>query len=340
MNSSETVNYGTAILSKNLESRSKAEIIIETGSLIFINALALFGNTLVVIAFLWKPRLRNITNTFIIALCMSDIVMALFPMPMSAGALMFGDWPFGEIVCTVQGFMVNFLAFVSLQIMALTAVNRFYKIKKPIKCNVIFTYRNTILMILGACLVSLCVSISILFTAQNDYVFAFHPGKIICVAVNVAKVYSMIYTAVSSLFFVILPAIVIVVCYTKVFRKLREHNQRLNFRIGQVHELQPDAVNIRRESQLSRLEFLISRTLFGTVFGFFVCWIPCFGIDIEDIMIHEYLDRRVYLVYMYLAYSSSAINPLIYGILNPSFRREFFKVLSCRRRRQDISSLN
>lgn len=317
------------VLRMSLASRSSAEIVIETSSLIFINVLALSGNTMVVIAFLWKPRLRNITNTFIIALSMSDIMMALFPMPMSVGALMLGEWHFGDAACAVQGFMVNFLAFVSLLIMALTAVNRFYKIKKPLKCNVIFTYRNTVIMLLSACFVSLAVSISYVFTSERT---ALHPGKIICVPLNPSKLHSLIYTIISGLMFVILPAVVIVFCYFKVFQKLRQHNQRLNYNIGQVQEQQPDTTANRRESQLSRLEFMISRTLFGTVLGFFICWIPCFGIDITDIMMHTYLNRRVYLVYMYLAYTSSAINPLIYGILNPSFRREFFHVIFCRRK--------
>jgi len=327
------------VLWMSLASRSQAEIVIETSSLIFINILALLGNTMVVIAFLWKPRLRNITNTFIIALSISDIMMALFPMPMSVGALMLGGWHFGGITCTVQGFMINFLAFVSLQIMALTAVNRFYKIKKPLKCNVIFTYRNTVVMILAACVFSLAVSISLVFTSR-DTIFAFHPGKAICVSKNPNKLHSLMYTVVSSLFFVVLPAVVIVFCYTKVFQKLRQHNQRLNCKAGQVNEVQRDAVtNLnRRESQLSRLEVMICRTLFGTVLGFYICWIPCFGIDITDVMIHTYLNRRVYLVYMYLAYTSSAINPLIYGILNPSFRREFFNVMFCRRKTDAVTN--
>ncbi|KAK3705661.1 hypothetical protein QZH41_000943 [Actinostola sp. cb2023] len=329
MNSTESNLTYAELLRREFASRSRTEIIVSSSTLIFINALALFGNTMVVIAFLWKPRLRNITNTFIIALCLSDILMALFPMPMSAGALMLGEWPYNDISCTVQGFLVNFLAFVSLQIMALTAVNRFYKIKKPLRCNIIFTYRSTVLMISAACLVSLGVSISLVFTT-TDRVFLFHPGKIICVPGNMGLYYSLIYTTLSSLFFVVLPATVIVICYTKVFRKLRKHNQQLHRRVGQ----HPNALNIRRESKMRRSEITISRTLFGTVLGFFVCWIPCFGIDIADVMISDNLDRRVYLVYMYLAYTSSAINPLIYGILNPSFRREFFNVLSCKNGRE------
>lgn len=335
MNSSKIVRPNAEILSREFGERSQAAVIVETSFLVFINLLALFGNSMVVIAFLSKPRLRNITNTFIIALCMSDIVMALFPMPLSVGALMLGEWPFSGVTCTIQGFMVTFLAFISLQIMALTAINRYYKIKKPIKCSAVFKIRNTVLMILAACVVSLGVSISIIFTA-NDDVFAFHPGKIICVPISLNMTYSLIYTTVSSVFFVILPAAVIVICYSKVFTKLKHHNQRFHNRIGQVQDTDPVAITMRRESQLSRLEVLISRTLFGTVLGFFICWIPCFGIDIADVMIRDALDRRVYLVYMYLAYTSSAINPIIYGMLNPSFRREFCNVFSCCRKRKDL----
>jgi hypothetical protein len=119
------------------------------------------------------------------------------------------------------------------------------------------------------------------------------------------------------------------VCYIKVFQKLRQHNQQLHQRISGLQLGQPDAA-LHQESALSRSKIAITRTLFGTVLGFFICWIPCFLIDVLDVMRDDWFDRRVYLLYMYLAYTSSAINPLIYGILNPSFRKEFFNMIRCK----------
>lgn len=307
--------------------RSVVEIVIESLTLIFINILALVGNTLVVLAFIRNPALRNVTNTFIIALSLSDIVMAIFPMPLSVGALISGQWLYGDIMCAIQGVVVFFLAFVSLQIMALTAVNRYYKIIKPLRCEKIFKRWSTICMIICACLISIALVASMHFTSPT-WEFGFHRGKVICVQLGDSDLYQLIYTMFASVFFVIVPAIVIMVCYYKVFRKLRQHTKQLRARIKGLQTGQPD-VALRQESALSRSKMAITRTLFGTVLGFFICWIPCFLIDILDVMQEDWFDRRVYLVYMYLAYTSSAINPLIYGILNPSFRREFFNMVTC-----------
>ena len=70
--------------------------------------------------------------------------------------------------------------------------------------------------------------------------------------------------------------------------------------------------------------------MFAIVIAFFLCWIPCIVIDLVDISRDDWFDRRVYLAYTYFAYTSSAINPIIYGIMNRSFRVEYLKFLRYR----------
>ena len=55
-------------------------------------------------------------------------------------------------------------------------------------------------------------------------------------------------------------------------------------------------------------------------------------IDLVD-TIHEkwiFLARPTYIAYSFLAVFSSALNPLIYGVLNKRFRKDYLKVLCCR----------
>ena len=40
--------------------------------------------------------------------------------------------------------------------------------------------------------------------------------------------------------------------------------------------------------------------------------------------------REVYVAYTFLAHISSALNPLIYGVLNKNFRIDYLKLLCCR----------
>jgi len=111
--------------------RSMGQVVADVGPLFLINLTALFGNTLLCIAFLKNNHLRSVTNMFVLTLAVSDIIMSLTCMPLSEGSLIAGEWIFGDLLCHIQGFLAHFLAFLSLQMMAITAVNRYFRVMKP-----------------------------------------------------------------------------------------------------------------------------------------------------------------------------------------------------------------
>ena len=308
-----------AVFPNSLMNRSMSQVVADVGPLFLINLTALFGNTLLCIAFIKNNHLRSVTNIFVLTLAVSDIVMSLTCMPLSEGSLLAGEWIFGDLLCHIQGFLTHFLAFLSLEMMAVTAVNRYFRVIKPDLYRKIFTPGYTTLIILSASLLSVGILASITF-AQHGNLFVFHPGKAICVNLYRSLISTQIYTIFSSVTFVFLPAIVIIWCYSKVFRAIRRH-----FRRWAARKLSSASIN-----SINPAEIVVTRTVFAIVIAFFICWIPCIVIDLVDITRDEWFDRRVYLAYTYFAYTSSAINPIIYGIMNRSFRLEYLKLLKCR----------
>lgn len=211
-----------------------------------------------------------------------------------------------------------FLAFLSLQIMALTAINRYFRVIKPRFYRKVFTPFHTTLMIAVTSVLCFVALASVTFGQHNSFVF--HPGKVICVTLHENIFSSQVFTTFSSVAFVFLPACVVIWCYTKVFRAIRRHFRQLASRRVSTVSL----------NNLTPAEIVVTRTVFAIVLAFFICWIPCIVIDIVDVMRDEWFDRQVYLAYTYFAYTSSAINPFIYGVLNRSFRVEYLKLLRCR----------
>ena len=253
---------------------------------------------------------------FVLTLAVSDIVMSLTCMPLSEGSLIAGNWIFGDLLCHIQGFLAHFLAFLSLQMMVITAVNRYFRVIKPDLYKKIFTPGYTSLIMLSASLLSVGILGSITF-AQHGNLFVFHPGKAICVNLYRSLISTQIYTIFSSVTFVFVPAVVIIWCYTKVFRSIRGH-----FRQLAASKMSSASIN-----NINPAEIVITRAVFAIVIVFFLCWIPCIVIDLVDISRDDWFDRRVYLAYTYFAYTSSAINLIIYGIMNRSFRVEYLKFL-------------
>lgn len=77
-------------------------------------------------------------------------------------------------------------------------------------------------------------------------------------------------------------------------------------------------------------EVKVTKTLAAVLVGFSCCWFPIMIIDQLDMNNSvRMLPRRVYYMYGLLIYTSSAINPVLYGLMNRSFRTEYKKIATC-----------
>ena len=85
-------------------------------------------------------------------------------------------------------------------------------------------------------------------------------------------------------------------------------------------------------------EIKIARTLFVIAVVFNLCWTPLLLIDIVDTIRGSWaFSREVYIAYSFLGTISSALNPLLYGVLNKNFQKEYLKVLRCVYRRSQVA---
>ena len=123
-----TVTFGG--MADELNSRNVFLTVLEASFMIFLNVLSLLGNVLVCISVYRNTRLRTSTNLYIVALAISDLLSAIFVMPLAAGGLISGSWPFGGTVCQMHAFMAQFVVYISPVTMGLTAINRYVRICK------------------------------------------------------------------------------------------------------------------------------------------------------------------------------------------------------------------
>ena len=166
-------------MADDLASRSLALVIFEGSSLVILNLLSLAGNIMVCLSVYRNPRLRTPTNLYIIALAVSDLLSAVFVMPLSETILFTGKWSFGETICQFHAFMSSFVIYVSSATMGLTAVNRYVRICKPnTTYQKIFSPRKSRLWVIFVWLFVACyVAIPQLAKLQD---FEFVPGYALC----------------------------------------------------------------------------------------------------------------------------------------------------------------
>ncbi|KAL9970571.1 hypothetical protein ACROYT_G022971, partial [Oculina patagonica] len=104
-----------------LGSRSLFVTILESSLMIALNIVSLLGNVLVCMSVYRNTRLRTTTNIYIVALAISDLLSAIFVMPLAAGVLISSRWPFGETVCQMHAFFSLFVVYISPVTMGFTA---------------------------------------------------------------------------------------------------------------------------------------------------------------------------------------------------------------------------
>jgi len=310
-------------LANVLASRSKTLLVIESTAVLFINVFALGGNVLLYLAIRRNPRLRgNTTNLFILSLAFSDILMAFLCMPFSAGVFIQGRWVYGQFVCQLQGVAFFVLAFVSLETMALVAVNRYVNVTKPAVYRRIFTRRRSIKMLIFVWL--LCIAYVAFFAGLKWPAFVFDPGKTICHIKISDRAYRTAWNAITIVIFALLPMATLFLCYWRVLKSVRRHNAET------LRSLR--ASNLR--GNVRALEDIkISKLILGLIAGFACCWIPSYGIAYIKLAYPPIAEQRLpQTLWVFLVFSSSAINSIIYGILNRTFRAEILKMITCRRR--------
>ena len=295
-----------------LKSRSKAKVVMESGFYALILAALFIGNFLTLLIIVLNKRMRTITNMFVASLAISDFFMGAFTAcPICLTVLVTSEWPFSGAACQYQGYTAVTLAVASVQTLALMALNRFFRIVKPSKYRQYFTQKKSMIMILVSWLYSMCAPLPYMLSGNQ---MVFHPSKFFCYL----QVDSGAFTAFLVTLYVGFPTCIIFYCYLRIFKTVRSHNN--NF---QAAGDATNAVHVR--------EIKVARTLFVIVVFFNLCWTPILLIDLVDTIRESWVfPREAYVAYTFLATFSSALNPVIYGVLNDTFQNEYVKILSCK----------
>ena len=302
--------------SLELPDRSLAAVVVESSICLTMNVISIVGNVLVCLALYKNTKLRSPTNLYIIALAASDVLCATVKMPFVSSVVITGRWIFGDTVCQFGGFVGVFVVYSTPATMGLLAFNRYIRIVKTSHYNKIFSPHKSKTW-LSCIWLSLALYL-LIGRVTNWSTMEFVPGYANCsVAFNTSEKKIIHYCFVVGLFFV-LPFLVGLFSYYKIFLKTRQH------KVDVATSLQ----NSRNQAgRTSVQEINMSRTLAYIAGGFLLCWILMWAFALWKRFSPDTAPRIVQLTSTFLVFLSSTINPFIYAARNRVFRQEFCKLL-------------
>ncbi|XP_077577801.1 neuropeptides B/W receptor type 2-like [Stigmatopora nigra] len=279
-----------------------------------ICAVGLTGNTAVIYVILKAPKMKTVTNMFILNLAIADDLFTLV-LPISIAEHLLHYWPFGEVLCKIILSIDHYNIFSSIYFLTVMSVDRYLVVLATVKSKRMpyRTYR-------AAKIISLCVWVLVILIVTPFSIFAgvfTEDDRKTCVLSFPAP--ESLWFKASRIYTLILgfaiPVSTICILYTMMLYKLR--NMRLN----------------SNAKALDKAKKKVTIMVFIVLAVCLFCWTP-FHLSTIVALTNDLRTTPLLIGISYfitsLSYANSCLNPFLYAFLDDSFRKAFKKMLECR----------
>ncbi|XP_066532846.1 trace amine-associated receptor 13c-like [Hoplias malabaricus] len=267
--------------------------------------LTVCGNMLVIISVCHFKQLHTPTNMLILSLAMSDFLVGLFVLPFQLSRLTESCWVFGSVLCIVYIFISFFVTSISIYNVALIAVDRYFAISNP------FLYTEVVSVNTA------CVAVSfnwIVLMSYNTSVLYFngtYAGLIMCPE-ECVFVLQEVWSVIDLLFAFVIPCSTIIIFYGLVFIIAKKHANAIrdlnNQTKTEASKKKSDSMKSERKAA-SVLSILVAVFL-ACIFPYFLC-----------ALVSNAIETTVFEKLVILLYLNSSVNPVIYALFYPWFRK-------------------
>ncbi|XP_074490466.1 putative G-protein coupled receptor [Sebastes fasciatus] len=315
--------------------------------MVTLNLIALLANTGVMVAIARAPHLKRFA--FVCHLCAVDLLCAILLMPLGiiSSSAFFGTVVFTVLECQVYIFLNVFLICLSILTITAISVERYFYIVHPMRYEV----KMTINLAIGVMLLIWVKSVLLALITLFGWPAYGHQSSIAAAHCSLHASHSRLRSVFSVLFSVVcflVPAVVIFAVYGAVYKVARSAALQQVPAVPTWTNSSPaknrsDSIN-SETTMIATTRTLPQRlspkrafsggkaalTLVFIVGQFFVCWLPYFIFHLQMSLtgsMHSPGDLEEGVTW--LAYSSFAVNPFFYGMLNRQIREELVKFRRC-----------
>ncbi|KAI1726614.1 7 transmembrane receptor (rhodopsin family) domain-containing protein [Ditylenchus destructor] len=304
--------------------------LIFTALYLFIWLCAIVGNVAVIyVVSLKQVKLSSVRSVFIVSLAMSDLVMSLTSLPITAVSIFTRDWVFPRLFCNLMGVFQGGSVFVNSFTLTSIAVDRYILIRHPAAEAI--SLRGAILIILliwivgysFALPVGIFSSVEVFKPLCGLFCDEFWPDADDLGVSRWRKIYGIVVLLVQFG----LPAVISSLCYCSIGRIIRNQIEK-----RKRHQIMLQDNQERLQNRKSRS----NRMMLTMVMGLVLAWLPMNLInlwrDFDDVGSSEWYSLIFALCHA-TAMTSAVWNPIIYSWFNPQFKQTLRSSLKARERR-------
>ncbi|CAG9772997.1 unnamed protein product [Ceutorhynchus assimilis] len=284
--------------------------------------IALLGNVFVCYIVLHSPRMRTVTNYFIMNLAVGDILITLLCVPFTSVPLMLQYWPFGSIMCPLVNYVSTLSVFVSAYTLVAISIDKWMLIMYPLKPRISKRFATYIIAAVWIFAGITVLPTGVFSTVQQpegpDGGLSVYQkcNKYICREdySSIGEVYETTFTIVLMILQYIIPLIVLLFTYTSIAAVIW------------CHRIPGEAENTR-DKRMARSKKKMIKMMITVVLVFTMCWLPYNLFMLFQIHIPVQFYPYVYFPVHGLAMSHACYNPIIYCYMNTRFRDGLFLIL-------------
>ncbi|XP_051764282.1 trace amine-associated receptor 13c-like [Ctenopharyngodon idella] len=279
-----------------------------------LSAWTVFLNLLVIISISHFKKLHTPTNLIILSLAFADLLNGLIVMPLDAIKLIETCWYFGDTLCSLFMVIMGVLLSASLGNLVLIAVDRYVAVCHPL------LYPQKITTTKALMTISLCWFCSSAYTtalsSSNGRFDTSHKTD----ACYGECYFMMSFTwIVTDLFISLLfPCTLIITLYLRIFYVVHQQVKVINALMKGGKCVMEGSVRRKSESKAAL-------TLGIIVAIHILCWLPLYIFSLTE---NTVMSSVIMNFLTWVFYINSGLNPLIYALFYPWFRRSFKHILS------------
>ena len=322
-----------------------AETVFTTTFMVLVSVIGTAGNSLVVLAILYKRRLRTIPNYFLCNLALCDLLTASLSVPLR---LVEGFHP-GSIPCSIVIAVTVLFDGLSRMNIIFISIDRFVAVKFPFAYTLHMTSRAVAVLIPSGWIVMTVFAIlPVLGVGSASAEHLRHDQGLCFFSTNLSKAYLLVFLIGFCLLPVVLATPVNCFLLKVSQRQMRViHDQQLNLEstiadtnslhlskanVNKVEDHLPN--NISQQNCLRALQLRqrkVIRMVIVLVALFIILVLPITLIDLLGAVGQSTVPPIVAKIAVCMIYTNATINVFVYAGFNREFRRAFGQIFQAGR---------